>query len=353
MPGMNGEEHLLKAGARRAALVALGLVAAAGFLSETARCDEPAASAPPGEPATTSAPATASAPSGYAPLPGAATVREGLAFSEEERQLLSAVRDRTSAADEQAVYMLYRRAASLPQLTEGQTRTLDRSSYANLLNNPGRYRGEPMLLAVRVMRVRQTKPGEGLSFSRWWPRDRSVWQIDALSADTASPVEQPLTIDCVADPAPALGKPAQVTAEGDRLYLGKPVSAVCVFYKVFTQKDRLGQPRDYPMAVAWQVAPGAGEPRPSAVNPLHVAGLALVLILLAAYVLLRRTTRRIAAGAGKTSDYRPLRDLETEAHEGKRRQPTEEDIAAIDEELKEAVEDFRKERRTKGDAEDD
>ncbi len=195
------------------------------------------------------------------PPPGEAeSVAEGLDWSEAERAILGAIEDFEPQIADEALGMILRRAKRLEDLPASQLSDLDHPAYKNLLERPGRYRGEAVRLVLYLAYVKKLLPGEvNLSESRWWPSDKPIWRLDGFGADTPYPADEPLRIFSVVDPASIISVPQAAQADEEIEYLRTPaIEVAAVFYKVYTDlsrgdPDRLPTQRNYPVLVAWDI----------------------------------------------------------------------------------------------------
>jgi len=265
-------------------------------------------------PSPATAPITASAPGEIKPLPSASNLGEGLAWTETEKTILQAVRDRTSALDEEGLYVALRRAYSLPPVQEEQWNALDRPAYGNLLNQPDRYRGLPLRMNVYISTVQRISTNNGLSASRWWPAGRAVWQIMALHADAEAPASEPLILYSTSKPD-LPREPSEVDSRGRMVYSPPRKAEVAgLFYKVHAGHEiGTGEARMYPVLVCWQVGIRGGGPADGGLHALAAGALVLVLVVAlgAATLMLMRRVRRLrrTGSDARRSNYRPLRDL--------------------------------------------
>jgi hypothetical protein len=278
--------------------------------------------------AQTSAPAAQTRPTGALKIVPAATLEEGLAFDKDETIAIAAVRDRISQLDETPFYMMLHHVATLPAISDAQYAALDMPSYANLLAEPARYRARPMRMTVLVVRVRKIFPERGMSNTPYWPKDRCVWRMDCLNADSTDPVMQPVIVFSTMEPAElGDGRPGPDADVTEYPYPGSPKARIAgVFYKVQTDADLSGVRRDYPVILGSQVVRltpfGYTSPWPK--EALLVGGVA---VLGVAFVALRIRVRR---AKGESRRRRP------------RREPPGVADVPVDESLQKAAKDFRR-----------
>jgi hypothetical protein len=295
-----------------------------------------AAAQPPSQPAPPFSP-VGPAP----PLPRAQTVDQGLQLTEEELQALAPASQKIDQIEEPGLYVILRRAAAMPELTEAEREMLDQPSYVNLRDHPEVYRLRAMRIRLRVNRVFEAVAGTGLSqYSHWWPRGKPAWIIDGLAVSGGDPYRQDQPLRVVSVVAPDnLPKPDKVQQDGAKVFFepGPAVEVAGVFYKVYRRRSIEGPPRDYPVIVAWQIAPRGG--RAEAFDSLsRPVGLILVIVALAAgFVFFKRRARR-AGEAARPPDRRPG------AADGRQPHTAQGDQQAgqVDPLLTAAVEEYRK-----------
>lgn len=262
------------------------------------------------------------------PIAAAESVRDALAFSAEEREILKDVRDGDGQLDTPALYVLLRRAAMLPA---GQ-RTLTEAEEPNpksLWTEPQRYRAR--LVRVSGRRVGPVEDwSDQVTPTRWWgSRGVHVLYLKVPGA------EEPLMVYVTARPAEKL--PERVRIAG-------------LFYKLVTLPERAetGDPsrtHAYPVLVAGTVhalrSPW-GVPAEAAIM------LGVVLALVVVFMLLRRAGRR--AAPAERAPYRPRRpEHAADAPTDTAGQPPDE----VDAELRRQVEQFRRQKDTEPEGEDD
>ncbi len=271
-----------------------------------------------------------------------------LELDRREKLILSDVQDHSRQLDEPGLYLMLAKTARLGQLTDEQFRQLDQPAYRNLLKKPRRYRGMPIRMSVRAYAVKKLHAGAGggLSPSRYWPRDKTVWRMDCLHApEGQTRRKEPVRIFSVADPAEMLGEPDKIE-NGEMIYSsGRRLALAGVFYKVYKGGTRKDKQADSPVVVllAWQFRSGSGGLfMQTASHPIVITAIAAAVLLAGGYIIVRRRISRIRRAQTAQREYRPRR------HEPPPREqaPAPEDDN-IDPLLKEAVEDFQREARRK------
>ena len=275
-------------------------------------------------------------------------------LSEREKTALSAVRDGNTQLAETAFFMLLSRAGHMKPLSAEEFGALEQPSFPNLMAHPTRYRAQPIRLTISVFTMQKFVPSQTGPFpvTPHWPRDRAVWYLTALNTPVKPDREQPLMLYCVSDPSLVLGNPSRTEGEA-AIYagMGRRVEVAGLFYKIHLAKA-LGEDRqrDYPVVLAWQMStrlaatgvPGAakGEGDGSATKILG-AIFVLMMVLAVAFLILRRRVRQLKSASLLGPKYKPLRDLK--ADEAKKPLPPEE-LIEVDPLLKQAAEQFKKER---------
>lgn len=237
------------------------------------------------------------------PLPTARTVDEGLMLQADEQAILAAVRDRSQQLDEQALFVLLRRSAAMPHLTEEQFDGLAQIPAGRLLAEPAKFRCEPMRLRLKVFMMKQWSPGREIGTSPYWPADRPVWFLAGFDYTAGTPSEKPLAVLSIVDPSEALGRPERIGQAGESIYLpGRNLDLAGIFYKAWTDMSVGSQKNDepavlteYPVIIAWQIK--SSPPLISDQAKLAMGIVLATLALGASYLYLRRRTR--PAGARK------------------------------------------------------
>ncbi|MFO7908327.1 MAG: hypothetical protein R6U98_37165, partial [Pirellulaceae bacterium] len=172
-------------------------------------------------------------------IPRAESVEEGLTFSDEQREIISTVRDHTSELTKLAFYLMLRHTASLPELSDEQMDALASPGYEDLLEYPSRRRARPVRMRIYPKLAKKLTPEKGLGRSRYWPGDRPVWRIDGLNATGESAINEPVVVFSVVDPTALLGEPTSVSQDGRMVYEAHfTVEVAGVFYKVWTAESR-------------------------------------------------------------------------------------------------------------------
>jgi len=215
---------------------------------------------------------------------------EAIKLSPAEQVLLADVRDDNDQLDQAAFYDLLEKARNIAEMHIAQQVPLDRPAGANLLASPARYRGWPMIVPFRVVRV-QTLAGPGeLSVPPGWPADRKIWQLAGYVPNGTGKKDLPVLVFTTVKPK-ALGKPLSVDAAGEEHYpLSKKYEVAGFFLKVYRTKDRTGRVTDLPVLIAWSIEPVASPARqsPRKGNWLVVA----IVAMLVGYMLIKRMTIR-------------------------------------------------------------
>jgi len=313
-----------------AAAIVVAILAAGDKL-----CAQDAAPTPP---AADTAPAFAP----MDPLPTAAGIAEGLELSEAERQALVQVLDKPSQLDEPGLYVMMRRAAALPKLSDDQWEALDQVAYVNLLHRPQDYHLRPIRMEVHVNRVKEISAGEGLtSYSRWWPRSRSAWDVACVVPTRANPyaTTQPLTAISVVQPD-IKQEPDELGPDGQELYFvpGPKLELAGVFYKVHQRRDLDGNLREYPVLIVWQTRRLADLPAPTNwTKTMAAVIIMLVAVLAIVFMRIKRQIRAIKAPPQRAPSERPDED----------REPIEDEDRQVDPLLQQAAKDY--EERQGGD----
>lgn len=279
-----------------------------------------------------------------AAIPIAESVEEGLTFTDEQRELISAVRDNTSELSEPGFYLLLRHTASLPKLSDQEMTALASPSYTDLLEYPSRYRARPLRMRIYPKLVKELTPGSGLGRSLHWPGERPVWRIDGLNASGESPINEPVVVFSVVDPTALLGEPTSTADDGRMLY--EPdftIEVAGVFYKVWTAESRGDeqiepQETDYPVVLSWQLRTAAsGASRLAGETLQAIIMFVVVALLVILFFYMRHRTREQPAVQQR---YRPRRRTESDSTPETRE---------VDPELRAAAEDTEK-HRTEEDA---
>jgi hypothetical protein len=246
----------------------------------TSAAAAPAPSQPTKVTATT-APATAPAPAG-----GGAkidTILQALKLSESQADAYRVALTRKGQIDDPAAFtMLLRKIAPLPMLQSYEWNELDRPSVRNLLADPQRYAGRPLCLHAYVNIAWKWTPGTDFAATADWTRnDKPIYRYDCLNADAEYPASDPLYILSPVEPNVFLGRPTKIGADGELIYAPPPrVQLAGVFYKVYAAKDRDGNPREYPVVLAWQLRPAEGGALLNPATDLSSQALGVAIILL-------------------------------------------------------------------------
>ena len=269
---------------------------------------------------------------------------DAIELSERERIALEAVRDRTTSLDETALYMMLAKAGKRAEPVS--------PAYRDLLAHPGRYRGEAIRLTLQVDTVRKLLPEEGLPVTPYWPKDRPVWRLECLNPAAGRPRDEPVVVLSVVAPT-LLPRPDQIADNGDQLFHepGPMIELTGVFYKVYQARTRgdARDPaawRDFPVIVAWQLAPVAGH----GTDWRQSRTILIVLIILAAGLAVLFLRRLIKHQARPRLAQLPRRAAAPSTDQQDAGRGPEEN-AEIDPLLKEAAEDYRRKRQS-GDGKD-
>lgn len=280
------------------------------------------------EAAATSQPATAPAPD-----EPSQSLEDLLRLDPKEQALYRAVFGRKTQLDEDAFTIFLQRISRLPTLSREQIDALDRPTTRSLLEHPDVYAGQPIQLAVYIMRTAKWTPGPNFAPTRWWTRDQGpVWMMACENAASPKPVEDPLYVVTTQDPQSLLGRPYRVDADGSCEYRpNQRFTLAGVFYKVYNTQDTNPEhpaTRDYPVVLAWQISLAAPTTGPAPVGPMGVVMGMVFVGLAVTYVMLRRHVKRV-----KTA---------TDAANRRRRRPWDQlEDAPVDEDLQAAAEQFR------------
>ncbi len=275
----------------------------------------------------------------YAPFATAKSVAEGLRYTEMERTILEDVRDATPQHrlkdyQDKALFVLLRRAAGLPKPTMEELDAMDRPSYANLLKKPARYRGEAIRYTLRVNLVTRVTPGNGIRHSKWWPKDKPLWQVDCIDGTGQYPGDRPLRLFTTFDPTEILGG-GKVIEDGISYgEYGRKVEVTAIFFRVFSARTRRSTEDDpewkeYPILICWYMGKVGLAEKTGKVN-LPLAGMVVMLIVMAgAYIYFKKKTR---PHPGRKHNFRPPGGEAGDSEE-----------VEIDPALKAAVEQYRQE----------
>jgi len=182
-------------------------------------------------------------------------IAQRIELTEEQKTILGDLQDRTEKFDEPALYVMFAVANQMPQLDPLEWDELDRPAYVNLLADPNRYRLIPLRMRVKIHYVAKLQPGAGLNFSSFWPRNRAVWEMDAVQTDTPYSKDKPVRIYSITDPSEYLGEPDEIDAYKRRKYKrGREVRIAGLFFKLVRTRDRDDNLRDYPELIVWQMS---------------------------------------------------------------------------------------------------
>lgn len=308
--------------------LACGSLAAGGQEATT----EPATSAPASQPTTTSAPA------------GMAGLDEALALTYEESQAVAVATKRPGTLPEPGLYIMLLRAIRAGQVPDLDISRLAWPDVRSLTRYPQHYYQQPIRLRLKVIMVRRMAPGADLATGPTWPQDRPLWRLDCLSAEGEHPKEFPIIVLAVNEPRLS-GTPKSLD-DGSLFYSNAPTVEVAgIFYKVYNDRDRDGFLRDYPVVLAWQVDKPTGKAAAGPRFTINPAIMALVGVMVVAFVLVRRRAKAARQKEPEAPEYRPLRERleELDRIEATKTESTQEDSpdAAL---LKRAAQDYQKEK---------
>ncbi|MFB3893131.1 MAG: hypothetical protein ACE15C_14030 [Phycisphaerae bacterium] len=193
------------------------------------------------------------------PLPPAQSVEDGLKYDQDEKEILAAVRDHTRQLTDSGLYVLLRRAASLPQLDAGSLASLNQISGTSLMNSPEKYRGEPLHMTMRVYKMRPWTPGVEFKFNDRWPKDKPIWWMAGLEGTYKNKDAKRIVVLSLVDPKLALGEEDKPGESGEYIYnSGRQIDLAGIFYKTYSDQPASSQGttapmQDFPVIVAWQV----------------------------------------------------------------------------------------------------
>jgi hypothetical protein len=278
---------------------------------------------------------------------------EAVELTDEQRTVLSAVRDRDTNLYHNGFYVLLDKARQLDPLSSEELESLEEPIYAKMMRHPEQYRGQPLQLDVYVMTRHKLIAGENLPIRPGVSKGDVIWQLSCyiVGKDMNVSRAMPLTLFSVVDPNEALGSPIP-SDTGETLGHYRQARVACLFYKVYKGKDREGKLRTYPAVVAWQfVDRGSVE---VGWSPYQLFGV-VVVVLLALALLFRMMKRYRKYTAGRQpGKYMPLRD-EGEGEEPDDQEEQEETVdGPVDPELASAAEEhIRKLRGEESDEQDD
>lgn len=240
------------------------------------------------EPATVAASTAESQP--------AMSFAETLALTDDEKTVLSVIRDWSAQLDEAGFYVMLNKAWRISQTTDQDLTLVDRPAAKNLLKFPLRYRGWPIRARLRVYRTEKLTAGDGLTRTRYWPADRPVWKLDCLHADAKSPFAGSIVAFSPIEPK-ILGEADTIDADGTKFYRGgRQIDVGAIAYKVWLSKDDDGNERQFPVVLIWRLGEPAASERARPFQPFgglktsHIAVLMITLIML--YALIKRMVKR-------------------------------------------------------------
>ncbi len=221
---------------------------------------------------------------------------------------LQPIEDRTHDMQDDVLGAVLARAYVMAGIAaKGQTFDLDVPAYRNMLLRPADYRGRQVRLTMLVYQAYKMALGaEG----RLPGYDGRVWRLEGFNAAAAPEdrTSEPIIVYSPVDPSAVLGQPDVLESSGVARYdrTLPAVRADAYFYKLYRTPDTSGRVRDYPVAVAWQLAktdqPDKGSPLIQPANILLLLG-----VLALVFVLMRKRIRRSPARADERGQYRPRR----------------------------------------------
>jgi hypothetical protein len=288
------------------------------------------------------------------------SIADRLTITDMDRTVLDAVRDDTKQIDETGLYVglgIAARAAGNVQLDPQEWSQLDRPAYVSLLAEPKLWRARPLQATASIFRVTKLMSGEGLNYSDFWPKERTVWRMDGVlpgNNDQPDP-ERPIIILSVVNPAEFLGLGEPGTDKAEMEYKrGPQIRVAAIFYKDLIDNerndtDRNGAVRAYPVIMAWQlgrtdmsfaVSGGKGD---GLLTRLAPAAILLIVLVGGFYLLRRRMTPKRQDGGVQGPRYQPLRGAGTTAGSPRDAAVNPEDVY-VDPELAAAVEQYRHEK---------
>jgi len=295
---------------------------------------------------------SSTAPTGKPTAPPA--MAERIVIEEVEQTVLDATRDGSGQADETGLYAslsIAARARENVQLDRDEWQHLDRPAYRSLLAQPKRWRAQPIQLAVRIYEIWKLKPGDGLNYSRFWPKDRPVWRIHGTVLGNKDEESQPITIFSVVNPDEYLGQ-GEATKEDNLTQFkhGPILRLAAIFYKVLADTDKEGNRRLYPVVMSWQLADSEGDTY--AATPGADSGLwgsaampvVLLVAVLAVFYLVRRQVTRTQNKIPKGPEYKPLREGADKDDDKEKKDTQSPADRYVDPDLAKAVEQFRHEK---------
>lgn len=243
-------------------------------------------------------------------------VEARLRLSEVEKQALLDAQASPLQLDEPAFGIMLAKVAGLPVLDENDFSRLDHPAVRNLARSPQRYHGAPIRLTVRAYQVRKYTPGKDISISGHWPREKPFWRMNCTSAlpkARREGDEDPLIVFTTLDPTELLGRPKEGASADDELRYphGPKIELAGVFYKIRRVNERdSGEPRDYPVVLAWQMLPGQGWVRDTVshmAQPVIIILLVVILVMAVAFVFISRRIRKGMSPQHQGHTYEPMR----------------------------------------------
>ncbi len=271
------------------------------------------ASGPTSAPQTT--PQRPDAPTPHGNAGPVAKVFHTLKLTYRDKQILTGIRDGLSSPESTGLYFMLAKVADLPEISPDRWSRFDAPAPDNLLRNPDRYRYQPLRLTVLVYGVQKLSVENGLlTTSPYWPVDKPVYAVYCTADDEDAP---PLLL-YAPQPPPGLGKPDEVTPDGQQIYLRGPrFRTLGVFFNIVRRQSRGSedappQMTDYPFLLAWQfrrasLAEGYSW-RHFSFAGLIAVGIALFVV---GFIVLKRQLKKGKdREGGLFRNYKPLRDAE-------------------------------------------
>jgi hypothetical protein len=259
------------------------------------------------------------------PIPQGLSAEQAAALSADEKNILSAVRDRDGQVDSLGLYVLLRHAAMLPG-DDSPLQAADQPNVMNFWSEPERYRGRLIKLhALYAEGAREWT--DQVTPTSWWG-SRRVWMVYMFVAGTPEPMAVFLT-----EPPPK------------DILRGQGYEIAGFFYKLLRQptsnKDAIDkdQPGFYPVLVAkklYRSQVQIDNPGSSLVG-LFLAGLGVLAIVW--FMLKRRTGRRKGAeDLRQRLRLRIQRQLDLRATAG-------DEAGPVDPELSKQIEEYQAQRQ--------
>jgi hypothetical protein len=170
-------------------------------------------------------------------------------------------------------------------------------------------------MTVQVIKARKLESdNRALSAVAWGKAGQPIWQLDCLNTATLKRSWQPMIVLMTRAPD-FLGKPDKTDESGAEVYF-RPIDVdiAAVFYRIYTAADLQGNPRDYPVLLAWQAEKAVADS--PAKKPPYMQVLLVVGVLLMVYAMIRARIKRSLEERATESDYRPRRSDAEEQDNG-------------------------------------